>query len=68
MNHYEIRVKCTHLDYYRLEAEDEEHAKAKLKHALSTRDMNDIKLDDTIHRQHVIEYAVQLSPEGEPII
>ena len=68
MNNYEVRVKCTHIDYYRLEANAEEHASAKIRHALSTRIMDNIKLDDSINRQHVIEYAVQLTPEGEPIL
>ena len=68
MTTYEVRVKCSHIDYYRLEAKDEEDARKQMRHALSTRIMGNIALDDTIQREHVIQYAVQLSPEGEPIL
>ena len=68
MKHYEVRVKASHIDYYRLEAKDENDAREKIKHALSTRIMGNIALDDTIQRQHVIQYVVQLDSEGEPIL
>jgi len=68
MTKYEIRVKSSQINYYRLEAKDENDAKEKIKHALSTRIMDDVTLDDTIKRQHVIEYAVELTSEGEPIL
>jgi hypothetical protein len=68
MNTYEVRVKQTHIDYYRVEAKDADNAKQQVNEALSSRIMGNVSLDDTIKREHVIEYAVQLSPEGEVII
>ena len=68
MTNYEVRVKQTHIDYYRVEAKDADSAKQQVNVALSSRIMGNISLDDTIKREHVIEYAVQLSPEGEVII
>ena len=65
---YEIRVKNTHFDYYRVHAKDAEDAKQQVDVALSSRIMGNVSLDDTIKREYEIEYAVQLSPEGEVIL
>ena len=68
MTNYEVRVSQTHIDYYRIEAKDEEHAKQQVNVALSSGIMGNVSLDDTIKREYVIDYAVELSPEGEVII
>ena len=68
MTKYEVRVKQTHLDYYRVDAKDETDAKQQVNKALASRIMGNVALDDTIKREHVIEYAVQLSPEEEVLI
>ena len=68
MTNYEVRVTQTHIDYYRVEAKDAESAKQQVNVALSSRIMGNVSLDDTIKREHVINYAVQLTPEGEVII
>ena len=69
MNNYEVRVEQTHIDYYQVEANSEEKAKAFVE-----AQVNDPKnwvyatKVETIKRTPVIRYAVQLSPEGEPIL
>ena len=68
MTNYEVRVSQTHIDYYRIEAKDAEHAKQQVNVAISSGIMGNVSLDDTIKREHVINYAVQLTPEGEVII
>ena len=68
MTYYEVRVKKTRFDYYRVHAKDAEDAKQQVNVALSSRIMGNVALDDTIKREHEIEYAVQLSPEGEVLI
>ena len=67
MTYYEVRVKNTHFDYYRVHAKDAEEAKELINETLYGRG-NYGKKDDTIKREHEIEYAVRLSPEGEVII
>ena len=68
MTNYEIRVTQTCRDYYRLEANSPEEAKKLLWTALSTKIMGNIELNDTIDCIPVVDYAVQLSPEGEVLI
>ena len=69
MTKYEIRVTQTHIDYYQVEANSEEEARAFVK-----AQVNDqtswiyAKKVDTIKRTPVIDYAVQITPEGEPIL
>ena len=67
MTYYEVRVTQSHVDYYRLEAANAEEAKELINETLYGRG-NYGKKDDTIKREHEIEYAVQLSPEGEVIL
>ena len=68
MTYYEVRVKQTHLDYYRVHAKDADDAKQQVIVAVASRIIGNVALDDTIKREHEIEYAVQLSPEGEVIL
>ena len=64
---YECRVSETNINYYRVHAKDAEEAKELINETLYGRG-NYGKKDDTIKREHEIEYAVQLSPEGEVIL
>ena len=68
MTNYEIRVTQTCRDYYRLEANSPEEAEKLLWTALSTGIMGNIERNDTIDSAPTIDYTVQLSPEGEPIL
>ena len=66
---YEVRVTQTHVDYYQVEANSEQEARAFVK-----AQVNDPKnwvyatKVDTIKRTPVIDYALQITPEGEPIL
>ena len=72
MTQYEVRVTQTHVDYYRVVAESEDAAKdiIRKRHEFghSADDVTHGKLVDTIKRKPKIDYALQLSPEGEPIL
>ena len=68
MTNYEVRVDQTHINYYRVNAKDKDDAQQQVNVAVSSRIMGNVSLDDTIKREHVIRYAVELSPEGEVII
>ena len=68
MTNYEIRVTQLTRDYYRLEANSREEAEKLLWTALSTGIMGNIELSDTNDEAPKIDYSVQLTPEGEPIL
>lgn len=68
MTNYEIRVTQVTKDYYRLEAKDAKDAEQQLWLALSTGIMGNIDRNDTRDDSPKIDYTVQLSPEGEPIL
>ena len=69
MTQYEVRVTQTHVDYYRINAKDEDEARSLIRqHVIEDDSFIDAKKVDTIKRTPVIRYAVQLSPEGEPIL
>ena len=68
MTNYEIRVTQLTRDYYRLEANSPAEAEKLLWTALSTGIMGNIERNDTIDDAPKIDYTVQLSPEGEPIL
>jgi hypothetical protein len=69
MTKYEVRVTQTHVDYYRIQADNEEQAKARvLEQVNNPKGLIYATKVDTIKRTPVIDYALQLSPEGEPIL
>ena len=69
MTNYEVRVTQTHIDYYRVEAGSEEQAKNKVLSAARLEIEREwCKKVDTIKREPVVDYALQLSPEGEVIL
>ena len=69
MTTYEVRVTQTHVDYYRIDAKDQNKAKALIRQHLIEGDTF-IKAEkvDTILRPAEIDYAVQVSKEGEVIL
>jgi len=68
MTNYEIRVTQVTRDYYRLEADSPKDAEQQLWTALSTGIMGNIDRNLTLDNEPKIDYTVQLSPEGEPIL
>ena len=68
MTTYEIRVTQKCRDYYRLEADSPAEAEKQLWTALSTGIMGNIERNDTYDCSPRIDYTVQLSAEGEPIL
>ena len=68
MTNYEIRVTQTCRDYYHVVADSPKDAEQQLWTALRTGIMGNIDRNDTIDCTPKIDYTVQLSPEGEPIL
>ena len=69
MTTYEVRVTQTHVDYYRIEAKDEDEARALIRqHVIEDDGFINAKKVDTIKRTPVIDYALQLTTEGEVIL
>ena len=68
MTKYEIRVTQVTKDYYRVNARSSKEAEALLWEALRSGDKELIELNDTNDNPPEIDYTVQLSPEGEPIL
>ena len=74
MTMYEIRVTQTCRDYYRVNADNAKDAEAQLWASLRAgkTDIKDgltlVELNDTIDSAPTIDYTVQLSPEGAPIL
>ena len=67
MTKYEVRVTQTNVDFYHVEANNKTEAKANLLTGLLSGRRGNIVLDDTIKRQPIVNYVVQLTPEGEII-
>ena len=69
MTEYEVRVTQTHVDYYRIKAKDEDEARALIRqHVIEDDGLIDAKKVDTIKRTPAIDYALQLTTEGEVIL
>ena len=67
MTMYECRVSETNINYYRLEAKSRTDAIKQVNSALATGIMGNIALDNSVNMMPQMNYAVQLSPEGEII-
>ena len=65
---YECRVSETNINYYRLEANSRTDAIKQVNSAIATGIMGNIELDNSIKMEPQMNYAVQLSPEGEVIV
>ena len=72
MTNYEVRVTQTYVDYYHVVADSEEAAQdiVRKRHVFghSADEATHGKLVDTIKRKPKIDYVLQLSTEGEPIL
>ena len=68
MTKYEVRITQVCRDYYRVEAANVKDAEQQVWAALRSGIMGNVALDDTIDSAPTIDYTVQLSPEGEPIL
>ena len=67
MTMYECRVSETNINYYRLEANSRTDAIKQVNSAIATGIMGNIALDNSIKMMPQMNYAVQISPEGEVI-
>jgi len=67
MTKYEVRVTQTYRDFYHIEAKNKEEAKELIHEALYGRGVYGKKVD-TIQHDPQVDYAVQVTPEGNPII
>ena len=69
MNKYEVRVTQTHVDYYHIEAKDDDEATRLIRqHAIEGDTFIDAKKVDTIKRSPIVDYALQLTETGEVIL
>ena len=69
MNKYEVRVTQTHVDYYHIEANNDEEARDLVRqHAIEGDVFIDAKKIDTIKRSPIVDYALQLTETGEVIL
>ena len=60
MTKYEVRVTQTHVDYYHVEADSSESAQQQVLTGVSSGILGNIVLDDTIKRQPIVNYAMEL--------
>ena len=68
MTLYECRVSETNINYYRVEAKRRTDAIMQGNSAISTVNMGNVALDNSIKMEPQMNYAVELSPEGEVIV
>lgn len=69
MTTYEVRVTQTHVDYYRIDAKSKEEATALIRqHVIEDDVFIDAELDQTIKRTPEVDYALELTKEGEVIL
>ena len=62
---YEVDVRKRSWDFYLIEANSQREAEELLRKALSTGNMDGITFDRTVTHDPVVEYAIQISPEGD---
>ena len=67
MTMYECRVSETTINYYRLKAKNRTDAIKQVNSAIASGIMGNIALDNSVKMMPQMNYAVQLSPEGEVI-
>ena len=68
MTTYEVRVTQIYRDYYHIEAKNEEEAKELINETLYGRGIYGKKIDTIKHAHPTVDYAVQVTSEGEPIL
>ena len=59
---YEVRVTQTHVDYYHIEADSTESAQQQVLTGVCSGILGNVVLDDTIKRQPIFDYAMELEP------
>ena len=67
MTLYECRVSETTINYYRVEAKSRTDAIKQVNSAIAIGDINFITYD-SVKQKPQMNYAVQVSPEGEVIV
>ena len=67
MTMYECRVSETTINYYRVKAKSRTDAIMQVNSAIATGIMGNIALDNSVKMMPQMNYAVQISPEGEVI-
>jgi hypothetical protein len=65
MTKYEVRVTQTHVDYYHVEAASQESAQQQVLTGVCSGILGNVALVDTIKRQPVFDYALELTETGE---
>ena len=68
MTFYECRVSETNINYYRVEAKSRTDAIMQVNSGISPGNMGNVALDNSIKMEPQMNYADQLSPEGEVIV
>ena len=63
MTKYEVRVTQTHVDYYHVEAASQESAQQQVLTGVCSGILGNVVLDDTIKRQPIFDYAMQLDDD-----
>ena len=67
MTKYECRVSETTINYYRVDAKNRTDAIKQVNSAIASGIMGNIELDNSVKMMPQMNYAVQLSAEGEVI-
>ena len=62
MTKYEVRVTQTHVDYYHVDATSQESAQQQVLTGVCSGILGNVVLDDTIKRQPIFDYAMELEP------
>ena len=65
MSKYEVRVTQTHVDYYHVDAISPESAQQQVLTGVSSGILGNVYLADTIKRQPVFDYALELTETGD---
>lgn len=65
---YEVDVRKRSWDFYHLEANSRREAEELLDKALNTGNMDGITFDRTVTHDPVVQYAIQVAPDGDYIL
>ena len=65
MTLYEVRVTATNVNYYQIVAESKEAAQDMIRKRVTGDKVSYGRKVDSISRTPVIDYALQITPEGE---
>ena len=66
---YEVRVTHSYTNYYHIEAKNEEEAKDLIRQKVIEEDsFIEARINDTIPHTPKVDYAVQITPDGEVIL